>query len=314
MKKKIVIAILLLISIGLFTWAGSLWMNKSKDTEKNDSKNEIVLDTDNNLKEDNTAQEKEEDSLKEEADKETSSDDVKNETVPDDSNKNNMEKEPDKKEEQGNSEKPVETEKPKECQHSYDKNIEQSSCTKDGLITYTCTKCSHSYTEVIKAAHEYGKYLCEYCGKIDPQASPCWAMSFWLHRFGEMNGAGTIYGYPNCESALNVYCLLNLDSIYLSYIDDSTGEHFKVSFHTTDSCFVSYSLGGTRGSFTTSNAALSSSMKITFEDFSTSEDNPVDEAEFAEIFASKIDYYMQRIQHEIMPNTGVGLRFFGFNY
>lgn len=314
MKKKLIIAALLGISVYLFIWASTLLVDKSKESEKkeNNLNQEIVLDTDKSESDKNEIQIDAENSEKEDVEKETQKESEKEEVKGGETKEDTPNNSTDTRKEE--NEKPNEPEKPKACQHSYEREIEPSSCSKNGLITYTCTKCNHTYTEVIIADHAYEKYLCAYCGKIDPKSSPCWAMSAWIHRFGEMNGAGSIYGYPNCETALNVYCHLDLDTIYLSYQDDSIGEHFKVAFHTTGSCIVNYSLGETRGRFTASNAALSSSMQITFEDFSTSEANPVDEAEFAAICASKIDYYMQRIQNEIMPNTGVGLSFFGFNY
>lgn len=318
MKKKLIITTLLGISICFLVLAEILWMGKSKEAEKkeNNSNNEIVLNTDKNendiqINTENTDKEESEEDTqmesKKESEEKTDREDVKNEVT----NKSSDTSEDSKKEA---PEKHEEPEKPKVCQHSYDRDIEPSNCTKDGLITYTCTKCNNTYTEVIKADHAFEKYLCAYCGKIDPQSSPCWAMSAWIQRFGEMNGAETMCGYPNFETALKVYCHLGLDTIYLGYEDDSIGEQFKVVFHTTDSCTVIYSLGETRGLFTASNSALSSSMAITFEDFSTPEENPVDEAEFATTCASKIDHYMHRIQNEIMPNTGVGLSFFGFNY
>ena len=45
----------------------------------------------------------------------------------------------------------VEIEIPEICEHNYETDTTDATCDEDGSITYTCTECGHSYTEVIPA-------------------------------------------------------------------------------------------------------------------------------------------------------------------
>ena len=79
------------------------------------------------------------------------------------------------------------------CSHSYIAGITTAAtCTASGVKTYTCSKCSYSYTEVISATgHRYASGKCTACGAADPSASQ--DTTYYL--VGWINGAD--YG---CES------------------------------------------------------------------------------------------------------------------
>ena len=50
----------------------------------------------------------------------------------------------------------VELEIPEACEHNYEVEVTDATCTEDGSIVYTCTECGHSYSEVIFATgHSY---------------------------------------------------------------------------------------------------------------------------------------------------------------
>lgn len=50
----------------------------------------------------------------------------------------------------------VETDETLGCEHNYTSSVVNATCEKDGLITYTCSLCGESYSEVIKATgHSY---------------------------------------------------------------------------------------------------------------------------------------------------------------
>lgn len=52
------------------------------------------------------------------------------------------------------------------CNHDYEGTVTQdATCTEDGLLTYTCTKCDDSYTRTIIApGHDYWEGVCNFCG------------------------------------------------------------------------------------------------------------------------------------------------------
>ena len=79
------------------------------------------------------------------------------------------------------------------CSHSYIAGITTAAtCTASGVKTYTCSKCSYSYTEAISATgHSYASGKCTACGAADPSASQ--DTTYYL--VGWINGAD--YG---CEA------------------------------------------------------------------------------------------------------------------
>jgi len=56
------------------------------------------------------------------------------------------------------------------CSHSYTSKVTTAAtCTKEGVKTYTCSKCGDSYTESIAAkGHSYQDGACTVCGAYDP--------------------------------------------------------------------------------------------------------------------------------------------------
>ncbi len=55
--------------------------------------------------------------------------------------------------------------------HTWDEGTvtKKPSCTEEGVLTYTCTECGETSTEVIaKTEHEYKDGVCIYCGAKDP--------------------------------------------------------------------------------------------------------------------------------------------------
>ena len=201
------------------------------------------------------------------------------------------------------------------CQHDYRADKVEASCTEEGHIVYTCTKCGNSYQETISARHDYSKYLCERCGKIDPAADKFRAMNAWLSAYGEPNGKGNMNCYPNDSASLSISNYLDQNTFFIDYDDSSAGVYFSVYVQGPDISTVSFRKDLTYGSYDIKNSALSSSRKIVFDEFYTSEENPVDEDVFATECAKKIDQYMLKAQNEIIyPKTGLKLNDFGFTY
>ena len=77
--------------------------------------------------------------------------------------------------------------KAESCTHEYDYSVTHpASCTEDGLATYTCRLCGHSYTEVIPASgHTFVDGICTVCGAPDPSITPDYTL-------GDITGDGKV--------------------------------------------------------------------------------------------------------------------------
>lgn len=53
------------------------------------------------------------------------------------------------------------------CSHAYNGAVTRdATCTDDGILTYTCSKCGDTYTRTIAAhGHDYRNGVCTYCGQ-----------------------------------------------------------------------------------------------------------------------------------------------------
>ena len=60
----------------------------------------------------------------------------------------------------------------KPCTHTYASQVTlESTCLRDGVLTYTCNLCYDTYTRVIAAhGHSYADGSCVYCGDVMPMA------------------------------------------------------------------------------------------------------------------------------------------------
>ena len=81
------------------------------------------------------------------------------------------------------------------CDHSYTAEVtKEATCTASGIRTYTCSKCSHTYTQTIAATgHNFFGSTCTVCGMADPNGGVTTGTNYYLA--GWINGAD--YG---CES------------------------------------------------------------------------------------------------------------------
>lgn len=199
------------------------------------------------------------------------------------------------------------------CEHTYRESVRNALCTAEGYVEYVCAKCNDSYKQAIPAEHTYLKYLCERCGKVDPQSDKFWAINAWLNTYGQPNGKGNMNCFPSDVSELSISNYLDQNSFFIDYNDATTGTTFSVYVCGVDVCSVNFRKGSTSGSYEIKNSALSSANKIVFDEFYTSEDNPIDQDVFATECASMIDECMLKAQNQILyPKMGLKLKDFGF--
>ncbi len=200
------------------------------------------------------------------------------------------------------------------CTHSYRKEIIGVSCTSDGYIKYTCSKCGDSYKgEPVPAGHDFSKYLCERCGKIDPECDVFWGMNAFLSKYGTVNGKGNMNCYPNDSAAL---CLSNYidQKQFMISIENSNNGNSISAYISEDFTNFSYRKGSTYGYFEVKNSAFSLDNKVIFDEFGTDPQNPIDQDVFATECAAELKILFQRIENEILiPKTGLTFKSFGFN-
>ena len=93
------------------------------------------------------------------------------------------------------------------CDHSYVAEVTKAAtCTTDGVRTYTCSKCSHAYTQTIAATgHNFFGNTCTVCGIADPNAGTTTGNTYYL--CGYINGAD--YGCEDDYQNMGVYKFLN---------------------------------------------------------------------------------------------------------
>ena len=94
------------------------------------------------------------------------------------------------------------------CSHSYIEQITTAAtCDKDGVKTFTCSKCGSSYTQTIPATgHNYVNGTCTGCGKSDGTVTPD-PISTTYYLVGYINGAN--YGCEEDYENMGQYKFVN---------------------------------------------------------------------------------------------------------
>ncbi len=211
------------------------------------------------------------------------------------------------------SEKTQSTENQMVCIHSYRKETVGVSCSTDGYMKYTCSKCGDTYNgETVPAGHDFSKYLCERCGKIDPQCDVFWGINDFLSKYGTINGKGNLNCYPNATAALCLSNYLDQKQFMISIEDYNTTTSIS-AYIDTDFTNFSYRKGSTYGYFEVKNSAFSLDNTVIFDEFGTNSESPVDEDVFATECAVMLRTLFSRAENEILiPKTGLTFASFGF--
>ena len=92
------------------------------------------------------------------------------------------------------------------CDHSYVAEVtKEATCTANGIRTYICSKCSHTYTQTIAATgHNFFGSSCTVCGVADPNGSTT-GNTYYLA--GWINGAD--YGCESDYQNMGIYKFVN---------------------------------------------------------------------------------------------------------
>ncbi len=209
---------------------------------------------------------------------------------------------------------PAETEATVICAHDYRGIAVGVSCTTAGYMQYTCTKCGHSYNgEALPPGHDFSKYLCEGCGKIDPECDVFWGMNAFLSKYGTPNGKGNMNCYPNDSAELQISNSLDQKPFSIS-LEDTVNGGYVSAYISQETVSISYRKNLNRGYFHIEKSKFNLYNKIVFDEFSADPANPVDVDVFATECAEKLKVLFQRAESEILiPKTGLTFKNFGFN-
>ena len=146
------------------------------------------------------------------------------------------------------------------CSHNYTSKVTTAAtCEKTGVKTYTCSKCSNTYTETIAAlGHNYANGSCTTCGAKDPNYVVPGSTVYYL--IGYINGAnyGCEEDYENMGSYKFVDGKLSVKFDSDSYIflkTEGNGKWLLTESYCTDST-ATFIDGGTEKMFVPGGKAL----------------------------------------------------------
>lgn len=135
---------------------------------------------------------------------------------------------------------------PQECAHTFIDETVMPNCKAQGYTTHTCLKCGYQYTDSYTAPqHDYGKYLCDFCGAPDP-SNPYYSLSAWINRSvssrDELGNPNWTYTSPDAS-----YCITSCENmawLLIRYSRQSANGEFEDLLLELNSrnqeCHVSY--------------------------------------------------------------------------
>lgn len=145
----------------------------------------------------------------------------------------------------------------KKCDHTYTSSVtKEATCAEEGVLTYTCSKCGHSYTEAIPQNdnHQYASknkkeatcgedgiisYVCDLCGDSYDEVIPKTNEHVYISEVSKEakeNQPGVMtYTCSQCGDSyaaeINWFKIPSADGIFGEFFDE-TGEH-KVTLYCT---------------------------------------------------------------------------------
>lgn len=208
------------------------------------------------------------------------------------------------------------------CVHEYVTKVVAPTCTEQGYTLHTCKKCGKSYRDSFVAPrHEYGKYLCEICGRPDP-STPIYSLGAWLEKNGTLAGNGIYSSIDYKENGISYSISTNIyytGSIYFESdkennpddMDDD--EILSIYMDNTDQCTINYDRDKIGGDVKLKKSAVCSSSPLKLNEFENNGSTVCSKDEFTAQMSSKIDGFMNIIQNKMLyPRTGLKLKDFGF--
>ena len=132
--------------------------------------------------------------------------------------------------------------------HSYDYSVTRDvTCTADGIITYKCVECGHSYTESIPATgHNYASsitksptcsaegvrtYTCLTCGDSYTESVPKSGDHSWVHHHTDEVGHEEWYYVCHCGGWSCRTSVSNWDDLWFDHVDQAKAETGTTAGH-----------------------------------------------------------------------------------
>lgn len=214
----------------------------------------------------------------------------------------------------------------KGCRHDFRSLVLPPNCTTGGYTEHRCQDCGYEYTSDKTAPdgkHDFGKYLCEYCGVADP-SRPIETLIVWMQKHGAESGNSQFFEIEktvgNMKYFISTPCELRSQN-YVSFEAYSLSgtDCFRVSLSDTADCTYSFYKQDENYSFLIdarielkSSAARTKFLPEDFSYLSIEDDSYTKEEVYAQM-ADFFDGFINEI-NSILSSSGCGLsvRDFGF--
>lgn len=214
----------------------------------------------------------------------------------------------------------------KGCRHDFRSLVLPPNCTTGGYTEHRCQDCGYEYTSdktEPDGKHDFGKYLCEYCGVADP-SRPIETFIVWMQKHGAESGNSQFFEIGKTVGNMKYVVSTPFELRPQNYVSFdayslSGKDYFSVSFSDTADCTYSfYKYGENYRHLIDAGIELKSSAartKFLPEDFSylSIEDDSYTKEEVYAQMADFFDGFINEI-NSILSSSGCGLsvRDFGF--
>ncbi len=205
------------------------------------------------------------------------------------------------------------------CAHNFKITVVSPTCTERGHTEHVCTKCGQWYWDAFTPAeHQFGKYLCEICGRPDP-SDPIHSLAAWLCTYGSLEGNEVYRSISNGKYTIYTSNYSDLDYIYMDIAVQTDGGNgfYRVFLDKTDECKILYN-----ETYPHSSVSASATQRIgdvgvlpisALAKYYNSTENGQVQEDYVRLLNQNLASVLRGLEKDLLyPKTGLTLRDFGF--